>query len=188
MRVARVHPVTRLPPWTEAQTLEAKKMWTAGRSASQIGAKFGVTRNTVIGRVHRYDIKHGLRQQYVSEQPGYRKPVRKPRKQPSPPKQFFGWLQRSTLEAPNPPPDGSKWTLQDGHTLLRPLPPEPPAPALIDGQPITVLYLSEQRCKWPIGHSKKYGHHFCGQPPQDKSPYCEFHRLKGTIATNGVAR
>ena len=159
--------------WIAAEMQTILVMWKAKRSASEIGIRFNVSRNTVIGRIHRWQIKQGLRQQYVSERPGYRQPKRRHPKQPSPP------------QTPRQLIDG-KWTFRV--IPARSMPPEPPSPALIEGQPITVLHLSNQRCKWPIGHSKRHGHHFCGQPPQDKSPYCEFHRLKGTIATSGIVR
>jgi len=40
--------------WTEDRVEELKKLWAEGHSASQIAAKMGgVTRNAVIGKVHR---------------------------------------------------------------------------------------------------------------------------------------
>src|ERR1700742_4940648 len=40
--------------WTEERVAELKKLWAEGHSASQIAKKLGsVTRNAVIGKVHR---------------------------------------------------------------------------------------------------------------------------------------
>ena len=40
--------------WTEERVEELKKLWAEGHSASQIAARMGgVTRNAVIGKVHR---------------------------------------------------------------------------------------------------------------------------------------
>ena len=44
--------------WSDDRVEQLKKLWEAGLSASQIAAELGnVTRNAVIGKVHRF---HGL--------------------------------------------------------------------------------------------------------------------------------
>ena len=47
-------------PWTEDRVEQLKKMWAEGLSASQIAAKLagGVTRNAVIGKVHRLGLSN----------------------------------------------------------------------------------------------------------------------------------
>lgn len=42
-------------PWTDERVETLKRLWTEGHSASQIAARLGmgVTRNAVIGKVHR---------------------------------------------------------------------------------------------------------------------------------------
>ena len=40
-------------PWTDALTATLKLDWAKGLSAGQIAAKYGMTRNSIIGKVHR---------------------------------------------------------------------------------------------------------------------------------------
>ena len=39
----------------------------------------------------------------------------------------------------------------------------------------TILTLTEQTCKWPIGDPSTEGFHFCGQRSGSGIPYCEYH-------------
>ena len=49
--------------------------------------------------------------------------------------------------------------------------PRPPAPP----QPERVVELSNQTCKWPIGHPNETGFHFCGERAIVGKPYCQSH-------------
>lgn len=46
----------------------------------------------------------------------------------------------------------------------------PPAPAQE-----RVVELSNQTCKWPIGHPNEAGFHFCGERAIVGKPYCQSH-------------
>ena len=157
-------------PWTEDRVELLKKLWTEGHSASQIAAKLGmgVTRNAVIGKVHRLNLSGRATQPRSSE-------PRTPRKtrEPSHPGRPMG--------APSMP--------RAGNTVLKQFPraeaqprqitlPEPKPLRLVDlpkdGR-ITILHLSDKTCKWPIGDPGAEDFCFCGHGPRDNSPYCEYH-------------
>ena len=42
-------------------------------------------------------------------------------------------------------------------------------------QPQRVVELSNQSCKWPIGHPNEAGFHFCGERAIVGKPYCSAH-------------
>lgn len=42
----------------------------------------------------------------------------------------------------------------------------------------SVLDLSEQTCKWPIGDPHEAGFHFCCRPAEATTPYCTYHALR----------
>ncbi len=42
-------------------------------------------------------------------------------------------------------------------------------------QPERVVELSNQTCKWPIGHPNEAGFHFCGERAIVGKPYCQAH-------------
>jgi GcrA cell cycle regulator len=51
---------------------------------------------------------------------------------------------------------------------------ERPTDELCEGfRHISLLELTAQTCKWPLGEGPSYV--FCGQQPHDEFPYCKFH-------------
>jgi len=37
--------------------------------------------------------------------------------------------------------------------------------------------LTDETCKWPIGHPREKNFYFCGRKPMEKFPYCKLHVL-----------
>jgi GcrA cell cycle regulator len=157
--------------WTDERVELLKKLWTEGLSASQIAGRLGagVTRNAVIGKVHRLNLS-GRVQQQRSSQP------RAPRKQrePSMPGRVAGGM-------PSLPTAGGAALkpMMRAEPQARPAAlPEPQPLRLIDlpkdGR-VTILHLSDKTCKWPIGDPGSEDFCFCGHGPRDGSPYCEYH-------------
>jgi GcrA cell cycle regulator len=156
-------------PWTEERVETLSKLWADGLSASKIAAKLGmgVTRNAVIGKVHRLNLAGRAAQPRTAE-------PRSPRKTREP-------------SHPGRPSSNGPTTQTAGNTVLKPfVRPEPRPQALAAPQPlrlldlpkdgrITILHLSDKTCKWPIGDPGAEDFCFCGHSPRDASPYCEYH-------------
>lgn len=141
--------------WTDDRVETLRKLWADGHSANQIAKQLGgVTRNAVIGKVHRL----GLSGRITPARP----PKRIPRPRLAKPQQSPQSVAAVRLREPAPP---------------RPAPQlETIEPArLADGRLRGVRDLSEQVCKWPIGDpsDKEFG--FCGREKVCNSPYCEEH-------------
>ncbi|HEY5072576.1 MAG TPA: GcrA family cell cycle regulator [Caulobacteraceae bacterium] len=138
--------------WTDDRVETLKKLWLDGLSASQIAKHLGgVTRNAVIGKVHRL----GLSGRATPSQP-----ARTSFKAPRPARQVVSHLQtpRRVLERhPHPAPA--------------------PKPAAYVEQPgtATVLTLGAHMCKWPIGDPSTDDFTFCGRRASDEGPYCVEH-------------
>jgi GcrA cell cycle regulator len=148
-------------PWTwdEKRVELLKKLWADGLSASQIAAEFGgITRNAVIGKVHRLGLS-GRAKSPSSSAPRPRKP-----RTASP-----------FMRQPRP--------ATRGNTALAPRPfldlePEP-EPELLDnvipiGQRCSILQLTEATCHWPVGDPGTPEFFFCGGKAAN-SPYCAYH-------------
>ena len=156
--------------WTGERVELLKKLWGEGLSASQIAARLsqGVTRNAVIGKVHRLNLSNRAPQAHSTT-------PRTPRKAREP----------SHPGRPNPMPS----LPATGSAALKPMPraeaqprqialPEPKPLRLValpKGGNITILHLSDKTCRWPIGDPGQEGFCFCGHGPRDGSPYCEYH-------------
>jgi GcrA cell cycle regulator len=156
--------------WTEERVELLKKLWAEGLSASQIAARLsqGVTRNAVIGKVHRLNLS-GRAQPARSSAP---RAPRKPR-EPSHPGRTTG--------IPTLPSTGNAalkpMTRAEANPRQMAL-PEPKPLRLLDlakdGR-VTILHLSDKTCKWPIGDPGSEDFCFCGHGPRAGSPYCEYH-------------
>ena len=136
--------------WTDERVELLKKLWLDGLSASQIAKQLGgVTRNAVIGKVHRL----GLSGRAAPSQPA--RPVFKAPRAPRPP------------SAPTP-------RRIEGHALAQAQPA--PQPVYYPDEPgsATVLTLGAHMCKWPIGDPATDSFTFCGRR-SGEGPYCVEH-------------
>ncbi len=149
--------------WTEERVAELKKLWAEGHSASQIAKRLGsVTRNAVIGKVHRL----GLSGRATPSRPVKRpprlarpKPTQAPRQaQPA----ARGANALAVREASAPAPH------VEVETNIEPQ-------RLPNGDMVTVLTVKDSMCKWPIGDPAEATFGFCGHGTQDGSPYCAEH-------------
>ena len=52
--------------WTDARIAELKELWFEGFSASECGKKLGVSRNSVIGKIHRLGLTGSDRKRRVT--------------------------------------------------------------------------------------------------------------------------
>jgi len=148
--------------WTDERVKVLTKLWAEGLSASQIAGRLGgVTRNAVIGKVHRL----GLSGRATSS----RSSVPRPRRNHTPrqsraPSLTFGTRGNAAL----------KPTYEAEFEAT-------PAPAQVEELVIplheraTILTLNESMCRWPIGDPSEGSFHFCGRKKNGSSPYCEHH-------------
>lgn len=155
--------------WTDDRVELLKKLWSEGHSASQIAGELGgVTRNAVIGKVHRLGLSGRAKSAAPSTKP------RRP---------------KSTASSPSPAASANKPTptpQTHGSAALKidtaPAPVVQPAPAaepVAELAPISkrasILTLTERTCKWPIGDPATDDFYFCGRFSDAGVPYCAYH-------------
>lgn len=141
--------------WTTARVDALTRLWREGLSASQIARSLagGVTRNAVIGKIHRL----GLSGRSTASRPGARtrhaaRPARLPRPV-SPP---------AAPDRPTRPP------------AL----PAPPAMDVETGRPevglASIVNIGRRQCRWPIGEPGTEGFSLCGRP-MVRGAFCGCH-------------
>lgn len=179
--------------WTDERVELLKKMWGEGQSASQIAKELGgVTRNAVIGKVHRLGLSNrtsgGTKaaapavEATAKPAPKAAEPAPKPAPQPA--------AKAEPAEpAPEPAPKPSNVTPLRKPIVPagQPLPPQPSANEISPealakvnevekhAKKISLMELTERTCKWPIGDPATDDFYFCGLPVQQGKPYCEAH-------------
>ena len=183
--------------WTDERVETLKKMWADGQSASQIAKELGgVTRNAVIGKVHRLGLSNRVGGGKADEDEAAAPvaPAATPLR-PEPPLRATTEPRaaeaRPAVERPAPPPGGATITpLPIRKAIIpagQPLPPQPSANEISPealasvrevekrAKRLTLMELTERTCKWPIGDPATDDFWFCGLPTQPGKPYCEAH-------------
>lgn len=146
--------------WTEERVTLLKKLWAEGLSASQIANKLGgVTRNAVIGKVHRLGLSgRATTSRIKSVRP--RKSARAPTRTVKP--KFINSAQASLKKEMES--SGEVHIARPVQELY--IPHEERA---------SIATLRENSCRWPIGDPTEADFHFCGREKINGVPYCEFH-------------
>jgi GcrA cell cycle regulator len=147
--------------WPPERVELLKQLWADGLTASQVAAQLGggISRNAVIGKVHRLGLS-GRQPPTHAASPRPRRP-----RQPSSP----GRSGPAAMAAAAPKPD------------YRPQPrpePEPQPIRLVDipkSERVTILMLTDKTCRWPLGDPGDPDFCFCGLTPKPGVPYCEYH-------------
>ena len=167
--------------WTDDRVEVLKKMWGEGKSASQIAKELGgVTRNAVIGKVHRLGL---------SNRSGGASPAKPAAKEKVAAKAKPAAKPKSTPAEMGTQPAVPKTNIRPKLVVTagQPLPPQPSANEISPealasvrevektAKRLSVMQLTERTCKWPVGDPATEDFWFCGLPSQTGKPYCEAH-------------
>lgn len=143
--------------WTDERIELLKKLWRDGLSASQIAKQLGgVTRNAVIGKVHRLGLSGRAApskpQRCVFKAP---RPARVATAAPSAPRRLTERVKEREVTGEITPPAPVRYVAE--------------APGMA-----TLSTLGAHMCKWPIGDPMLENFTFCGRRT-DMGPYCDEH-------------
>ncbi len=154
--------------WTDERVDLLRKLWSEGLSASQIAAQLGgVSRNAVIGKVHRLKLSS------------------RGRSTATPARQKKAVQAAATKAVSRAAATTRPMTVSVGATALQAqFDVEPVARQYLRPQqdvvvPISrrlqLVQLSERTCKWPNGDPLSEEFSFCGNDCADTGPYCRYH-------------
>ncbi len=149
--------------WTEERVELLRKLWLDGLSASRIAAELahGITRNAVIGKVHRLGLSGRVKAPSAAN-------AARPR-------------ERSGQRASLPKPSGQ---MIRGNTALalKPMIAEAPLPRPVEevvipmSERVTIMELKEAMCRWPLGDPTQPEFRYCGgRKNAGEGPYCTYH-------------
>jgi GcrA cell cycle regulator len=138
------------PTWTPERLELLKSRFEAGLSCRQIAEDIGVSRNAVIGKLSRLNLKR-------ENSDDARRPVRK-RAAKGSRKRSLPRLQYQMLRTlyAEPEPGIEEEAIHNEHRC-------------------SLLELSEERCRWPISTPGAADFCFCGNLPLEGLPYCVGH-------------
>jgi GcrA cell cycle regulator len=143
--------------WTDERVELLKKLWAEGLSASQIAGRLGsVTRNAVIGKVHRLGLSgRATTSRMKSHRPRQRMAAKR--------------MTKTRFSPLGNPAFRALYAEADPFT--------PPVEELVIpmNERKYIQTLTECSCRWPIGDPQASDFHFCGKNKVPGLPYCEFH-------------
>ena len=188
--------------WTPDRVDTLTKMWSEGESASQIANALGeVTRNAVIGKVHRLglsnrgstNIKEKNTTKLRTKAPKLKNQTQTTdtshissiliNKKKGPSKQTESKADTENIEKPSLARPGKSIIFSQN----RPLPPQPSTSEISEetlknvrslekkSKKLSLMELTERTCKWPIGDPATEEFWFCGHTAEQGKPYCETH-------------
>ena len=177
--------------WTDERVEKLKELWTEGMSASQIAKVLGgVTRNAVIGKVHRLGLSNrgpGNGEEAKPTDPAPKaKSASKAAPAPEPAQPAAAPEPEAAAAQPPVPAPTMRRTAPVIRDATQPRAPGAPTPeeeaaratlAEIEkiAKRITLLELTERTCKWPIGDPTEDDFAFCGLEATPGKPYCQYH-------------
>ena len=185
--------------WTDERVETLKRMWAEGQSASQIAKELGgVTRNAVIGKVHRLGLsnRNDDTPEAAAPAPEVKPAAPAPAAAAAPKPEPAPEPKPAAAAAPEPRPEpapetapavASNFNRRPIVPAGQPLPPQPSANEISPealasvrevekrARKLSLMELTERTCKWPIGDPATEDFWFCGLPSLPGKPYCEAH-------------
>jgi Uncharacterized protein conserved in bacteria len=154
--------------WTDERVEMLKKLWADGLSASQIAAQLGgVSRNAVIGKVHRLNLPGRAKS-------GGQATVRT--KRPTAAPRAPNYASRTAAAARPVGRSVGATALKTEVIAVEDVDLRPVADVVVPiSRRLSLVQLTERTCKWPIGDPLQEGFHFCGNDSGEASPYCGYH-------------
>ena len=188
--------------WTEERVRKLTLLWKSGNSASKIAIELGegVSRNAVIGKIHRLGLSErgsGSNASGPKIKENKIKDKNLPKHQTSEVSDLQNSLEASTQRSGKKrgrKPSIKKLTINENQSILGfnadenssletgEIETEIDKVALKNmkeiekkAKKLNLLELTEKTCKWPIGDPATSKFWFCGHPSEQGKPYCETH-------------
>jgi GcrA cell cycle regulator len=157
--------------WTDERVELLKKLWSEGLSASQIAAQLGgVSRNAVIGKVHRLKLSGRGRataapaRQKKAAQPGA-SATKSVSRAASTVRHMTTSIGATALQTQfDAEPATRQYVRPAAENVVVPI-----------SRHLNLVELTERTCKWPNGDPLSEDFHFCGNESAETGPYCKYH-------------
>lgn len=156
--------------WTDERVEKLKRLWAEGLSASQIAAQLGgVSRNAVIGKVHRLNLPGRAK---AGGNSAATRAAKRPASEPRTP----SYASRVTTRTVTRTAGANMLKEEVEIDGVEEIKISPAGNVILPiSRKLVLTELTERTCKWPIGDPMKDDFHFCGCESADTSPYCSYH-------------
>lgn len=138
--------------WTDEAVEELKRMWDRGMTTGQIAKALNVTKNSIIGKVHRLCLTA----------------------RPSPIKKVPAKKAPAVKKESSKPVKESRKTSSTSLTKKEEKNTTEPA-SFVEETNIPLVKLDNHTCRWPLGDPRDDDFCFCGKKVKTGQTYCEEH-------------
>jgi len=158
--------------WTNQMVEQLRVLWQEGLTTSEIAKRLGVSKNSIVGKIHRLKL------------PGRPSPIKKEEKDTkTPAKKLFEKVKekfsKKTKDAPDIEPEKPVTTQVEVEVAIPETVSVMPTPEVQEEREAEVLVkltdLDNHTCRWPIGDPKDENFHFCGKKIKTGQTYCDEH-------------
>ena len=154
--------------WTDEMVDQLREMWKQGLTTGEIGKRLGVSKNSIVGKVHRLGLS------------GRPSPIKKKDDKEAPAEKKEAT--ESTIKATKPKaekapvakaPKAEK-KVEEQPEIEEKLEISAPVASHHNGK-TSLTDLDNHTCRWPIGDPKDENFHFCGRKVRIGQTYCDEH-------------
>ena len=147
--------------WTEKMVEDLKIMWDQGLTTGEIGKRLGVSKNSIVGKVHRLQL------------PARPSPIRK--KSDKEKETAVETTEKTSTPAKAEKKSETTENTAKAHVHKETVVPQAtPEKKIVPGK-LKLTDLDNHTCRWPIGDPKDENFHFCGKKVRVGQTYCEEH-------------
>lgn len=162
--------------WTDEMVEQLKKMWKDGLTTGEIGKRLNVSKNSIVGKVHRLGLsgrpspikkKEDASQPKAPAEKSVEKkaaptppPAKEVAKEPATPKKAVADKAKEEVVLPE---EEMRAPLAKEEKVFKP------------GHLYSLTDLDNHTCRWPIGDPKDENFHFCGKKVRIGQTYCDEH-------------
>lgn len=167
--------------WTEQMVEDLKKMWDEGLTTGEIGKRLNVSKNSIVGKVHRLQLParpSPIKKKDSGEDTAEIPAAKTAKAEPAPKEKEHKTVASAPKPAAEPDPEALRERIE---TIRNSVHVEHPK-----GKHKTMLTdLDNHTCRWPIGDPKDENFHFCGRKIKIGQTYCEEHAAVAYVKATG---
>jgi len=160
--------------WTDKMVEDLKIMWKQGLTTGEIGKRLGVSKNSIVGKVHRLQLDARPSPIKKKDDTAVKAPVKEK-------------IAAPVKKAPEKEIKKVKEVKKEEKVekaVFRPIAPPSPAPKAPIAGNIKLANLDNHTCRWPIGDPKDENFHFCGKRIKVGQTYCDEHAAVAYVKPN----
>lgn len=157
--------------WTDQMVEDLRAMWKEGLTTAEIGKKLGVSKNSIVGKVHRLGLS------------GRPSPIKKKENdEASEAKEVAEVKAPAEPKAEKAPAKKAEPVKTEKISDAKS--EKMPAPKADNKKgAVSLMDLDNHTCRWPLGDPKDENFHFCGKKVKIGQTYCEEHSNVAYVKT-----